>query len=68
VQGNDLARELLSLRPDLPVLYVSGYSRDALVHSGRLDRGVHLLEKPFTPQALAAAVRSVLDQRGTSPT
>jgi two-component system cell cycle sensor histidine kinase/response regulator CckA len=61
LQGNDLARAVLAVRPDLPVLYVSGYTRDALVHAGRLDEGVNLLEKPFTPEALAATVRTVLD-------
>ena len=63
MQGNDLAHELTSPRPDLPVIYISGYSRDALVHAGRLDAGVHLLEKPFTSQALVTLVRRVLDRR-----
>jgi two-component system cell cycle sensor histidine kinase/response regulator CckA len=62
LQGHDLARAILALRPDLPVLYISGYSRDALVHAGRLDEGVNLLEKPFTPKALTDTVREVLDQ------
>ena len=62
VQGNVLARDLVASRPDLAVIYISGYSRDALVHAGRVDRGVNLLEKPFTTQALAATVRAVLDQ------
>jgi DNA-binding response OmpR family regulator len=60
VQGNDLARCLLKSRPDLPVLYMSGYTRDAIVHAGRLDEGVNYLAKPFTPGALATAVREVL--------
>jgi hypothetical protein len=41
---------------------MSGYSRDALAHAGRLDAGVNLLEKPFTPEALTGMVRQVLDQ------
>jgi len=61
-QGNDLARDLLSLGPDLTVLYMSGYPRNAIVHAGRLDEGVNFLEKPFTPEALARMVRAVLDQ------
>ena len=61
-QGNDLARDLHYLQPDLPVLYVSGYPRDAIVHAGQLDAGVNFLEKPFTPETLARTVRSVLDQ------
>jgi two-component system, cell cycle sensor histidine kinase and response regulator CckA len=60
MQGNDLARCLLELHPDLPVLYMSGYTRDAIVHAGRLDEGVNYLAKPFTPDALATKVRQVL--------
>ena len=60
MQGNDLARSLLISWPDLPVLYMSGYSRSAIVHAGRLDEGVNYLEKPFTPDSLAAKVREVL--------
>jgi two-component system cell cycle sensor histidine kinase/response regulator CckA len=62
LQGHDLARAVLASQPGLPVLYISGYTRDALVHAGRLDEGVNLLEKPFTGEALAAMVRAVLDQ------
>jgi len=61
IQGHDLARTILVLRPHLPVLYISGYSRDALVHAGRLDEGVNLLEKPFSPKSLTDMVRTVLD-------
>jgi two-component system cell cycle sensor histidine kinase/response regulator CckA len=62
MQGNDLAQVLTLSRPDLPVLYMSGYPRNAIVHAGRLDEGVSFLEKPFAPAALAAAVRAVMDQ------
>ena len=61
LQGHDLARTVLASRPHLPVLYISGYSRNALVHAGRLDEGVNLLEKPFTPKSLVNKVRKVLD-------
>ncbi len=61
IQGHDLARTVLAASPGLPVLYISGYSRDALVHAGRLDDGVNLLEKPFTPKSLTDSVREVLD-------
>ncbi|MFL5333286.1 MAG: response regulator, partial [Geminicoccaceae bacterium] len=44
-----------------PVLYTTGYARNAIVHGGRLDPGLHLITKPFTRQALAAKLRQVLD-------
>jgi DNA-binding response OmpR family regulator len=61
LQGNELSRAALALYPHLPVLYMSGYTRDAIVHSGRLDEGVNYIEKPFTPEGLANRVREVLD-------
>ena len=61
MQGHELAQTVLASRPHLPVLFMSGYARDALVHAGRLDEGVNLLEKPFTPESLTDAVREVLD-------
>jgi CheY-like chemotaxis protein len=59
--GNILAEEARLHRPDLRVLYTTGYSRDAIVHHGRLDAGVHLISKPFTFEELAKRVREVLD-------
>jgi PAS domain S-box-containing protein len=58
--GVQLAREAQRLRPSLPVLFMSGYTENAVIHNGRLDEGVRLLEKPFTLSALAHAVRSAL--------
>jgi len=46
----------------MKVLYMSGYTDDALGKQGVLDRGVALLQRPFTPEALAAKVREVLDR------
>ncbi len=62
IQGDDLARAVRAARPELPILFISGYPRNAIVHAGRLDEGVHFLEKPFTPEALARMVQQVLDQ------
>jgi CheY-like chemotaxis protein len=59
--GADLAREARRLKPELRVLFTTGYARDAIVHEGRLDEGVTLLPKPFTYAELAARVRDVLD-------
>ena len=61
IQGDDLARAVRAARPDLPVLFMSGYARNAIVHAGRLDEGVNFLEKPFTAEALTNTVREVLD-------
>jgi PAS domain S-box-containing protein len=63
LQGNQLAERLTALRPGLPVLFMSGYTRNAIVHAGRLDADVNFIEKPFTPESLSAAVREVLDAR-----
>ena len=64
LQGRELAEMVTTLCPGLPVLFMSGYTRNAIVHAGRLDAGVNFLEKPFTPEALASKVREVLDARG----
>jgi PAS domain S-box-containing protein len=60
--GPALARELAIRQPALPVLYMSGYSTDALSGDGRLDSNHTLLEKPFTRQQLAMAVRTAIDE------
>ena len=61
--GRALADEAAKLRPGLKVLFTTGYSRNAIVHQGRLDPGVELLPKPFTFDQLAGQVRRVLDKR-----
>jgi PAS domain S-box-containing protein len=60
--GRELGRHAQSIRPALPVLYMTGYSRNAVVHHGRLDEGVDLLQKPIGQQALATRVRDALDR------
>jgi DNA-binding NarL/FixJ family response regulator len=62
LSGRDLADRLTAARPDLRVLFVSGYSGEALAHHGILDPDLAYLEKPFSPDALAIKVREVLDR------
>jgi PAS domain S-box-containing protein len=63
INGRELAKRALVIRPDLRVLYMTGYSRNAVVHHGRLDRGVDLLEKPISQAKLALRVREMLDRQ-----
>lgn len=55
------ALRLLRQRPDVDLLFTTGYARNAIVHRGRLDPGVQLLTKPFSFSDLAAKVRDLLD-------
>jgi PAS domain S-box-containing protein len=59
--GKQVSEQARALRPDLKILFTTGYARNAIIHHGRLDRGVHLITKPFTLNELAAKVRDVLD-------
>jgi CheY-like chemotaxis protein len=58
--GRQLADEVTRLRPGTKILYTSGYTENAIVHHGRLDRGVMLLSKPYRKSALAGMVRQAL--------
>ena len=59
--GKDLSTDLAVLRPDTRVLFMSGYSHGVAVHHGVLDRGCHLIEKPFSTNDLLRRIRDVLD-------
>ncbi|HUR19172.1 MAG TPA: ATP-binding protein [Vicinamibacterales bacterium] len=62
MNGRALADEVRRRRPNVRVLFTTGYTSNAIVHHGRLDPGVQLVGKPFTYVELASKVRSVLDQ------
>jgi signal transduction histidine kinase len=62
VNGKKLADEATARQPDLKVLFMTGYTRNAVVHGGVLDAGVQVLGKPFTVQQLAAKLRTALEQ------
>jgi PAS domain S-box-containing protein len=59
----ELARMARQLRPEIAVLFTSGYPQNAIVHGGRLDEGLELLSKPYQRDDLARKLREVLDQR-----
>jgi DNA-binding response OmpR family regulator len=60
--GSELARRVRELRPDLKVLFMSGYAQPVLGEQIALDEGIDLLEKPFTADALLTRVRATLDR------
>ncbi len=60
MNGRDLAEAALEIKPDLKVLYTSGYTENAIVHQGRLDPGVQLLSKPYRRADLERKIRDVL--------
>ena len=66
MSGRELASRLLKQKEDLTVLYISGYTDDRVVRDAILEPGAHFLEKPFTPEALARAVRKALHETGNS--
>jgi PAS domain S-box-containing protein len=59
--GRQLADQVIKSRPDMKVLYMTGYSRNAIVHQGRLDLGVALIQKPIRAPLLTARIRDLLD-------
>jgi PAS domain S-box-containing protein len=61
MNGRELGKKATKLRPHLKVLYMTGYSRNAVVHQDRLEQGVDLLQKPISTQVLASRLRDMLD-------
>ena len=64
MSGPDLVRRVASICPQMRVLYISGYSDEAIVHHGIPESSVAFLQKPFVPDQLARKVREVLDAAG----
>jgi len=60
MSGHELAKRVAASRPGIKILFLSGYTEDAIIHEGVLDPGTAFLQKPFTLQALARKVREVL--------
>jgi DNA-binding NtrC family response regulator len=60
--GPDLVTQLVERRPGLKVIYMSGYTNDAIVHHGVLDPGIRFLQKPFSYDELGRKLREALDR------
>jgi CheY-like chemotaxis protein len=65
ISGRELAQQLVARRPSMKVLYMSGYTDNAVINSGILRKEVAFIQKPFTPMALAEKVREVLESDGS---
>jgi DNA-binding NtrC family response regulator len=62
MSGRELAEQLVELRPEMRVLYMSGYPDQSIVHHGILDEDISFISKPFSPDALVLKVVAVLEQ------
>src|SRR5579864_4453294 len=67
MNGRELAQRISEIRPNVKILYMSGYTENVIGHNGTLDVGVHLLQKPFNLRDLKGKVREVLDATPTPP-
>jgi len=65
MNGRDLADQVVRTRSGIKVLFMSGYTRNVIIHHGIVDEGVNYLEKPFTPTALIAKIHSVLAEESS---
>jgi CheY-like chemotaxis protein len=67
ISGTELARRLRVIHPDIPVLYMSGYTDDAVVRHGEFTSMDDFVQKPFSPNLLATKVRHLLDVGTLTP-
>jgi two-component SAPR family response regulator len=63
MDGKELADKAREYRPDLKILFITGYAENAAIASGRLEPGMHLLSKPFPMDKLATKIRSIIEER-----
>ena len=67
MNGRNLAEIAVKKKPNLKVLFATGYTRNAIIHHGRLDPGVEVLMKPYIYDVLARKIRAVLDNVRSAP-
>ena len=67
ISGPEMGAQLKSLRPEIKVLYMSGYTADKIAHHGVLDPDTHFIPKPFTPGQLSSKVREILEYGSSAP-
>jgi two-component system cell cycle sensor histidine kinase/response regulator CckA len=67
INGRELAARMREIRPDLPVVFMSGYTDEDVIRRGLMERGRRFIQKPFSPDALAREVRHALDSEPAAP-
>jgi CheY-like chemotaxis protein len=63
MSGKEFIERLIEIHPEIRVLYISGYTNEAIVHEGILEANTHFLQKPFTPSELIKTIRRLIDQQ-----
>lgn len=67
MSGRQLAERLHDVRPDLPVLFMSGYTDDAIVRHGVLESETDFIQKPYSPDALVQRIREIMERKVRQP-